>query len=147
VNPHLRNLIERYLAAVGTAVETLRRVFSETDLLWSVSTGLIPYGGQLGSESFRFHGVGCEYDFGDYFVDFHFGPDGRCDGFDAWRLWIFARQFPEEYPEYQEVAAVELELAQAETDGLITSPKLLPSPHLKYLADFRVVPRGRVAPS
>lgn len=44
---------------------------------------------------------------GDTSVDFDFGHDGRTDGFDAWRLWRFAKQFPNRYGTWQELDVVE----------------------------------------
>lgn len=40
--------------------------------------------------SFRPHGIGCAFDFDGWTIDVDYGPDGRCDGFDAWRLALFS---------------------------------------------------------
>ncbi|UVM52597.1 hypothetical protein LOY38_11445 [Pseudomonas sp. B21-015] len=48
----------------------------------------------------------------EHCVDFDFGPNGRTDGFDAWRLYNYACESPEKYAKYTNVATVESELNQ-----------------------------------
>src|SRR5262249_28130399 len=43
------------------------------------------------------HGFGCSVDGPEWGVDFDFGASGQIDGFDAWRLYDFARQRLSEY--------------------------------------------------
>ena len=81
---------------------------------------MIPQTGELSERvEYRMHGVGCAVEFTDHEVDFDFATD-REVGFDAWRLWVYAEQFPEQYPEYQELAAVEGSLAECQSDGTIS---------------------------
>jgi hypothetical protein len=42
--------------------------------------------------SFYKHGFGCSVDGPEWGVDFDFGDQGQIDGFDAWRLYDFARR-------------------------------------------------------
>ncbi|MEM7244708.1 MAG: hypothetical protein AAF533_05160 [Acidobacteriota bacterium] len=89
----LRTLIERYLEAVqhlagqlaalvGVATVDLHRAWCDKRLART---------GRLGAAGmFRFHGIGCAIDDGTEFVDFDFTPGGGLDGFDAWRLHVFA---------------------------------------------------------
>lgn len=65
------------------------------------------------------HGVGCRVEFPDHEIDFDFA-NGQEVGFDAWRLWVYAGQFPERYPEYQKRHAVEVALAECCSDGTIS---------------------------
>jgi hypothetical protein len=37
------------------------------------------------------HGYGIEFTFPDLSIDFDWGDNGEPDGFDGWRLWLFAR--------------------------------------------------------
>lgn len=75
-------------------------------------------------------------------VDFDFGPDGRHDGFDGWRLWICAQSRPQDYPQFQRLEIVESVLGELVTDGMVIRSRWMPSPHLCYLRD----PRGGDAP-
>ena len=68
-------------------------------------------------------------------MDFDFGPDGRYDGFDGWRLWILAQSLPDEYPQLQRHEVVESVLGELVTDGVVVRPRWAPSPHLCYLAE------------
>src|SRR5689334_16822660 len=93
-----RRLIRDYQQAVQMVVSALKMRFGREDLLTAHHQGQIPKEGTVGAVAFTFHGVGCRGTLGTIEVDFDFGPDGRTDGFDAWRLWDFARQSPAKYP-------------------------------------------------
>jgi len=43
------------------------------------------------------HGFGCSVDGPEWGVDFDFGASGQIDGFDAWRLYDFARRRLSDY--------------------------------------------------
>ncbi|WP_442963514.1 DUF6896 domain-containing protein [Pseudomonas sp. CCNWLW23] len=43
------------------------------------------------------HGVGCAIHFPTELVDFGYGPNNRIDGFDVWRLYMYAADRSEEY--------------------------------------------------
>lgn len=88
-------LIQRYLAAVESSSGRLREQFGVQNLVEGRRSGRIPREGKLeGGGEFSFHGVGCRIDDRAASVDFDFGPGGRTDGFDAWRLHVFARDNP-----------------------------------------------------
>jgi hypothetical protein len=89
---NLLRLIRRYLAAVESASRRLKEQYSVENLVEGRREGRIPREGRLGRHGeFSFHGGGCRIDDGATAVDFDFGPGGRTDGFDAWRLHVFAR--------------------------------------------------------
>jgi hypothetical protein len=73
---------------------------------------------------YRFHGVGLELRIGRRHVDFDFGCDGRTGGFDEWRLWAFARERPEEFPEFQNKGLLDAALAEAREAGEVGQPFL-----------------------
>lgn len=129
----VRDLIQRYQEAVDGIVSALRHAFKEWDLLGAQRRGEIPREGTLGELEYWFHGVGCRAIANGTEVDFDFGPDGRTDGFDAWRLWTFARQNAARYPKLQRREDVEAALACLEASGEIERPRSAPSPHLWYL--------------
>jgi hypothetical protein len=79
--------------------------------------GVLPRSGELSDGvEYQLHGIGCRVEFPDYEVDFDFASSVDV-GFDAWRLWIYAEQFPDRYPDYQERAAVEAALADLVAAG------------------------------
>ncbi len=65
------------------------------------------------------HGVGCGVEYADHFVDFDFANQHEV-GVDAWRLWRYAKQFPDLYPDYRELDFVESALAEALSQGTVS---------------------------
>lgn len=129
----VRELIREYLGAVHKAVSELRAGFGRNDLLRARHSGGIPKDGVINGVEFSFHGVGCWAVVDGVDVNFDFGPDNRADGFDAWRLWQFAREKPAAYPQFQELKQVEKALKMLACSGEIECPEADPSPHLFYL--------------
>jgi hypothetical protein len=56
----------------------------------------------------------------DFEIDFDFGPRGRSDGFDLWRLSKYARQFKNRFPEYQQKSRLEEAFEELKRNGVIT---------------------------
>lgn len=84
-------LIERYLEAVATLSRRLAKDLEVEDLFLARQRSEIPRSGAFGDGGeFQFHGIGCTIDDGSICVNFDFYAEGRCDGFDAWRLHTFA---------------------------------------------------------
>lgn len=72
--------------------------------------------------SYDFHGIGCCVEFDKIVVDFDAGPNGRIDGFDAWRLIQFAECFPI-YAEFADYHSLNAELRELLASGeLINFP-------------------------
>lgn len=128
-----RTLISEYQVAVRRVVSALRMGFGRDDLLTSRRRGEIPKSGVINGIDFSFHGVGCRGTVDGMDVDFDFGPDGRTDGFDAWRLWNFAKQKPAAYPQFQRQEDINTALEMLARSGDIERPQTAPSPHLWYL--------------
>ncbi len=127
-------LVLDYRRSVDAAVFALQSQSGRDDLWASRRAGLIPRRGRLRSPRgvFTFHGVGCRFDIARRTVDFDFGPDGRHDGFDAWRLGLYAKAaFEWQHVEPEQITAG---LTNLQVDGLIHQPRWEPSPHLLYLA-------------
>src|SRR5260221_14498715 len=99
MRPDMRALISEYQQKVSEACRLLRARFHvDGDLLRAWHQKTVPDCGWLDDERsirFRFHGIGCRVTFGHVEVDFDFGPEGRHDGFDGWRLGSFAATVPE----------------------------------------------------
>lgn len=128
------NLISDYRSIVQTAVQEMQKTYQTSDLLKEWRLGNIPREGVLASGTrFEFHGVGCFITVDDVVVNFDFGPENRCDGFDAWRLSLFASEKADLYPDFSSNKdLIEKELIQLEMQGLIFLPKWFPGRSLYY---------------
>lgn len=111
----LRALINQYLSAANAALASLITEFGERRLLFAWREGKIPeYGTMMTGQTFRFHGIGCRFtgcDSAD--IDVELTDDGTVAGFDAWRLYHFCRQFPENRETFESLAAELRALADA----------------------------------
>ena len=127
-------LVLDYRRAVDAAVAALQRQAGTQDLWGALRSGSLSRRGRLAVPrgTFAFHGIGCRFEIARRTVDVDFGPDGRYDGFDAWRLSLYARSAFE----WEHLSADQLTagLAELKSDGLIHEPQWEPSPHLLYLA-------------
>jgi hypothetical protein len=129
----LIELIQDYITMTTTAASQLRRELGTNDLLQGWHQRQYPQHGRLGDGAeYHFHGIGCCVERGDVEVDWDFGPDGRADGFDTWRLWRFAKQFPTKYPEFQDRKALSDGLARLTAEGTVCSSEV-EHDHLLYL--------------
>jgi hypothetical protein len=82
---------------------------------------------------YRFHGVGCRFEIDGRVVDVEFGPSGRHDGFDVWRLGQYASSAFEW--QGMDENQIETALSRLKNSGAIRQPHWEPSPHLLYLAE------------
>jgi hypothetical protein len=95
----LSNLIQEYQRRVADAVAMLEtagipRPGTNTEWVESHDFGRMSL--PNGFEAYK-HGFGCSVDGPEWGVDFDFGAQGQIDGFDAWRLYDFARRRLEQY--------------------------------------------------
>ena len=146
------SLIREYLHAVSDAVLLFRTVKGvRGNLLMAchslpVATSTVtspnsdtplPPRGILDCErgiTYAFHGIGCCVKFGSTIVDFDFGPQGRHDGFDAWRLHCYAESV-EEYHEFDDVDLIQSHLDQLEFSGRIVKESGGIASHLYYFVN------------
>lgn len=132
----LLRLVSEYQLHVLGFVKAFTTRFGTDNMLGAWHRGEVPEQGTLDDRyetRFRFHGCGVHFESTRGEVDFDFGPDGRFDGFDAWRLLIFAQSKPDEYPNLLRLEVVESVLGELVTDGLVHRPRWAPSAHLCYL--------------
>lgn len=67
-------------------------------------------------------------------VDFDFGPNGRFDGFDAWRLHLFAESMPQ-YNQFAHVDCVQTHLTELFNRGLIRKFDDVVGSHLYFFVE------------
>ncbi|MDI1433325.1 DUF6896 domain-containing protein [Polyangium sorediatum] len=128
-------LIERYLERATQVVTLLQAQSREADLLRAVAARRLPREGRIEQRGeYQFHGVGCAATLDGIDIDFDFGPEGRHDGFDAWRLREFASNW-DEFLELQDENTWVEQLDEMARLGWIHSPRWEPSPHLRYLTE------------
>ena len=118
----LRRFIIEYQREVSEACRLLRIALQvDDDLLNAWMRREVPQKGWLDERrtvSYCFHGIGCCVRFGSVEVDFDFGPGGRHDGFDAWRLGRFAETFTG-FEQFRDVDKLHAELESLERTGLV----------------------------
>lgn len=116
---NIEQVIAEYLQQVEKCLSLFESKFGRRDLVRAWRERAIPQAAELAEGiEYHMHGVGCAVEFSDYDVDFDFASPDQA-GFDAWRLWLFAKQFPERYPEYQDREVVESALNRLIEAGAI----------------------------
>ncbi|MCX6119259.1 MAG: hypothetical protein NT027_17105 [Proteobacteria bacterium] len=117
----MAELIRDYTKMTTAAAAQLQRELGVENLLEAWLKRRVPQRGSLSDGSaFQFHGIGCVIErTDDIDLDFDFGVRGRADGFDSWRLWRFAKQFPGKYPELQHLDDVEIALRALSEAGIV----------------------------
>lgn len=114
----LEDLIKAYLADVQVCLEGLELTFGRSDLLraWR-SNGLDQSRRLLPEGTYELHGTGCSVTVEGRMIDIEFAGPGEA-GFDAWRLWKYARATG--WAGYTEPGKVEDELRVAVERKLVT---------------------------
>lgn len=111
-------LIKDYMRAAERALSLFENTFGRRDLIKAWREGAVPQTGELaGGIEYQIHGIGCWVDLPEGEVDFDFAYSNDV-GFDAWRLWLYAKQFPDRYGGYEEKAQVERDVDAAVALGL-----------------------------
>ena len=110
-NRYLESLIDDFLSQVEKATDLLEQRFGQKCILRLWRTEQIPQRGEIvDGVRYELHGVGCRVYFPELCVDFDYGPEGRIDVFDAWRLYIYACEVPLIHPKYTDQNALKLDL-------------------------------------
>ena len=133
VNMEINDVISDYILMASSVAAQLRRELGEEDLLAGWRQHRIPQRGTLSDGTqYQFHGKGCSVERDNIGIDFDFGNQGRTDGFDSWRLWLFTEQFPAKYPEFKRREVIEEELQSLVESGAVC-PSGEEDDHLLYL--------------
>jgi hypothetical protein len=90
-----------------------------------------------GTIAFHYHGIGLCVEYPDRTVDWDFGHDGRMDGFDAFRLWVYAESGAEGFREFRRKQALQDAFEDAERRGDIHQPFRRFRDDLYYLPEVR----------
>ncbi|WP_415763192.1 DUF6896 domain-containing protein [Pseudomonas sp. CP4] len=130
----LEDLIKGFLSKVEEGTTLLKKKFGTRNILRLWRSGQIERCGEIiDGVEYELHGVGCAIHFPTELVDFDYGPNNRIDGFDVWRLYMYAADRPEEYKKYTDINFLESEFKSYIDSGRIK--KISPSDDLYELID------------
>jgi hypothetical protein len=116
----LEHLIVDFLSKVEKAAALLEAKFGTRCILRLWHTKKIERCGTIiGSVTYELHGVGCAVYLPEACIDFDYGPEGRTDGFDIWRLYLLACELPKQYEKYTDI-----KLLRADFEEYIKQEKL-----------------------
>ena len=130
-------IIRCYQKEVAFFVELMKKEFSCDDVLSMRRSRKVDQKGELpGGYTYYFHGIGCEisYNNEENWLDFDFGPGGRYDGFDKYRIKDYAEHWRESPPQEWLDCDVGKEFDKLVASGKIFSPENSPD-NLYYFAD------------
>lgn len=112
-NESLEQLVIDFLSKVDKATSLLEEKFGTPYILGLWRTNKIDQCGTVvGDITYELHGVGCAVYLPEVCIDFDYGPEGRTDGFDIWRLYVFACELPLKYKKYTNKKTLEAEFKE-----------------------------------
>jgi hypothetical protein len=121
----LEDLISDFLSKVESGTELLQKKFGTRNILRLWRTKKIERRGEIiNGIQYELHGVGCAIHFPSESVDFDYGSNDRIDGFDVWRLYIYASDRPLKYKKYCDKKIVEKEFKEYLASGRIEKMSL-----------------------
>jgi len=131
--------LKQYLSYVDQANRALSQHFEEADVFAAYRLKRIPKEGKLVSPelTYCFHGSGCyvTFEVGALTVNFDFGPGGRTDGMDPWKVSIFY-QDNEVFEEPFDSVAFERQFLKLVDSGKLINPGWSPGVSLHYFREF-----------
>jgi hypothetical protein len=135
----IMQLIKDYIACAKYMCKILKESFDTkgATLLRARRINIIPKEGILEDGfSFSFHGGGCYFEFENGAIDIEFGPNDRCDGFDAYRLCEFLTTSKLDQ-NIQSIAESEIQkcLNELLIEKIIVQPGEFPNANLYYLKE------------
>ncbi|QDU78371.1 hypothetical protein Pla110_00720 [Polystyrenella longa] len=137
------DIIEHYLSGVRDNVNAICDHYGVDDL-WLNQEDRIPCSAIIDCPAkrirFSFHGVGCRMQVGNQIYDFDFGPDGRIDGFDAFRLSLYIQSRNKNDEKKFTEEQLQTDIDSLVTKGGAIKPKWEPGPHLYYLVENNTSP-------
>ncbi|MCH8518027.1 MAG: hypothetical protein LAT68_17155 [Cyclobacteriaceae bacterium] len=119
----LLELIKEYLQDVDIFMSLLRKKIGDNHPLASARHGLIQKEGLLEGIKYNFHGKGCRFEKSGRTIEFDFGSGLNHEGFDLWRLGIYAHSRESDFPQYQDQKVLSDDFNSAIREGLIFKSK------------------------
>lgn len=114
----IENLISDYLGQVKMATDLLESAFGTKNILGLWRSKKIPQRGKITDDAtYELHGIGCRVYIPHICIDFDYSTDGRIDGFDAWRLYLYACEVPKKHPKYTNKTTTEQEFSEYVAKG------------------------------
>lgn len=115
---NLGELALDFLSSVDEATSLLEEKFGSRFILRLWRSGKIKRCGIVKEKiTYELHGAGCAVNLPHALVNFDYGPGGRIDGFDVWRLYLYATELPKKYPRYQSQEVLELDFREYVASG------------------------------
>lgn len=114
--------ILKYKSAVNGKLKIMYGHFGNGNLMAGWRRGQIPKRGELKDAenfSYYFHGAGCTFETKEWDVNFDFGKNAKFKGVDAWKVWCFITQFPEEFPTIQQESDFNFEIEKLLRRGVL----------------------------
>ena len=109
----LEDLINDFLSKVDIATLLLEKRFGTRNILRLWRSNQIQRCGDITDNTqYELHGVGCIVHFTTESVNFDYGSNSRIDGFDVWRLYIYALDRPLIYEKYCDKKTLEKEFKE-----------------------------------
>lgn len=109
----LEDLITDFLSTVDIVMKLFEEKFGTRNILRLWRSNQIQRCGKITEDvQYELHGIGCAIQFPAESVDFDYGSNNRTDGFDVWRLYIFASDRPIKYKKYCEKKVLEKEFQE-----------------------------------
>jgi len=109
----LEDLINDFLSKVDIATLLLEKRFGTRNILRLWRSNQIQRCGDITDNTqYELHGVGCIVHLTSESVNFDYGSNSRIDGFDVWRLYIYALDRPHIYEKYCDKKTLEKEFKE-----------------------------------
>ena len=106
----LEDLIKDFLSKVEKGTTLLQEKFGTRNILRLWRSGQIERCGEvIDGVEYELHGIGCAIHFPAESVDFDYGSNNRIDGFDEWRLYMYATDRPVKYKKFTDMKLLESE--------------------------------------
>lgn len=116
----LEDLIKDFLSKVEKGTTLLQEKFGTRNILRLWRSGQIERCGEvIDGVEYELHGIGCAIHFPAESVDFDYGTNNRIDGFDEWRLYMYAIDRPVKYKKYTDMKFLESEFKTYMDSGRI----------------------------
>lgn len=131
----LLKLIEEYIACAKYSCKSLQDYYGTNEtLLRAKVLKIIPRQGVVNGMEYYFHGRGCLFEYENDAIEVDFGPEGRCDGFDLYRLTFFWEHRKDRFEDLPNQKLIEEQFQRLISNGIIKKHPEEQEDHLYYLS-------------